>query len=142
MKTLLRVEIKEKLTKKQFFGPKNNFCCFFWRFWNLKTEFFCHFWFSIKKKFFVIEMRYYSQKKILRHIESTQRKLFKKVDPPHTHTERQCGGGRGAWNLTLDLVGQIPFLVCDFFSVWVAVSNITNLILSSLQIHATVLFFL
>ena len=56
------------------------FFFFFWRFWNFKTEFYCHFWFSIKKKFF-FEM-YCLQKKILMSIWQIQRKKIEKVLPP------------------------------------------------------------
>ena len=104
MKLLLRVEIEEKLTKKNFF------LFFFWRFWNFKTELFLKFLvFHKKKYFFVIEMRYWPQENILRFIESTQKNYSKNFTPPPPHTQ-ECLCVRD-WNLTLDWVGQIFLMV-------------------------------
>ena len=48
LKTLLRVEIERKLTKKTFFGPKNIFLfVVFLEILKFQNRIFCDFWFSI-----------------------------------------------------------------------------------------------
>ena len=73
LKTLLRVEIEGKLTKKLFFGPKNIFLFFFGDVESSKPNFLSFLVFHQKRIFFLIEIRYCFHKKILSSIKSTKK---------------------------------------------------------------------
>ena len=93
LKILLRFEIEGKLTKKTFFWTKKCFFVFFLQILKfLKRFFFVICGFPSKQKlFFVIEIRYCLQEKILGSIAPLQTKLSQKVHPP-PHSERLSGG--------------------------------------------------
>ena len=79
-----------------------------------------------------------SEKKFDVHREDIKKIIQKSSPPPHTH-RASVGGG---WNLTLDLVGQIPVLYCLFTIAFskVALFSSPNWDLSYHVINAWVLY--